>query len=157
MGRIRSLLLLLLGALMLLPACAPDGVSQEKSAAAIGGTAAALATALLPRQMGKDVRALITVGAVTGGALIGRQVGRYLDAQDRERMNASAQQALDTGQVQTWSNPDTGTAGRVVSSAAPASSGPNCRILSQTVTFADGRQEAESVTTCRGRDGWESR
>jgi surface antigen len=87
----------------------------------------------------------------------GRQIGAYLEAQDRERMNTAAQQALPTGRVQTWSNPQSGVSGSAVASRAPAQSGEECRVVRQTVTLANATPQEESITACREPNGWEVR
>jgi surface antigen len=68
-------------------------------------------------------------------------------------MNTAAQQALASNRVQTWSNPQSGVSGQAV----PVRAGGNCREVRQTITLEDGSPREETITACRGANGWEVR
>ena len=89
--------------------CSADGSSQGVGAA-IGGVAGAF---LGNRIAGRGSR---TLGTLLGGALgaaAGSAVGCKLQKNDRDKAERAAQQALETGQSQSWTNAETGAAGRV--------------------------------------------
>ena len=59
---------------------------------------------------GKNEVALI--GAVASG-WIGNRIGQYLDDQDKQKLSQSSQEAITTGETQTWKNPETKNSGQV--------------------------------------------
>jgi surface antigen len=117
--------------------CSASGSSQGVGAA-IGGVAGAL--------LGNQIagRGSRTLGTLLGGALgaaAGSAIGCKLQKNDRDKAERAAQQALETGQSQSWSNAETGAAGRVDvgNTGAIGSSLGDLR-------FADGVEPAGSFT-----------
>lgn len=114
--------------------CSADG-SNQGTGAIIGGLAGAF---LGNRIAGRGSR---TLGTLLGGALgaaAGSAVGCKLQKNDRDKAERAAQQAIETGQSQNWTNEETGASGRVdVASGATASGLGNLR-------FAQGVEPAGS-------------
>jgi surface antigen len=81
-----------------------DGVSKEKFGAATG----AIAGALIGKKVGGENEQLGTALGAVAGAYIGQTIGRMLDEQDRQRLAQSTYNTLQTGQPQSWHNPETG-------------------------------------------------
>lgn len=91
--------------------------SANTSGAVIGGLVGALAGS----QVSKNERAL---GAVIGGGLgaaIGNNIGCRMDRKARLDAQQAFERALETGKTQSWSDPATGSSGRI-SVLGPASS-----------------------------------
>ncbi|MFP5448333.1 MAG: SH3 domain-containing protein [Alphaproteobacteria bacterium] len=89
-------------------ACEASGQRQE-TGALIGGVAGAL----LGSQVSKNERAL---GAVIGaglGAAAGSWIGCRMQVSEQQRVVSAVETALNTNRSQTWSDPTTGTTGRV--------------------------------------------
>lgn len=95
--------------------------SANTTGAVVGGLVGALAGS----QVSKNERAL---GAVIGagvGAAIGNNIGCRMDRKAQQDARQAFQRALDTGKTQSWSDPNTGSSGKIVvlGPAAPASGG----------------------------------
>ena len=131
--------------------------SKRDTAALIGaGVCSAAGTYL-----GGNLPTLVRSAAIGGSALIcgyiGQQIGDLLDEQDRQTANKAAQQALATGKVQRWSNPETKTSGKstiIGTSSKLTDKGRRpCKTSQNTVTLADGKSFSENMTICQGADG----
>ncbi len=116
--------------------CSADGGSQGLGAV-IGGAAGAF---LGNRIAGSGSR---TLGTLLGGALgaaAGSAVGCKLQKNDRDKAEEAARRAMETGQSQSWSNAETGAAGRIdVVDSASAAALANLR-------FAQGVEPAGNYT-----------
>lgn len=92
------------------PAFAQDsdstlGISNKNIGRILGGVGGAL----LGSQIGGGKGKLVAIAAGTiGGLFLGGEVADYLTKKDQQGIAQTSQQALDTGQTQTWTNPDTG-------------------------------------------------
>ena len=88
--------------------------NKQAGGAAIGGVIGGL----LGNQVARNERTLGTVIGAAAGAALGSYVGCRMQVQDQQRAYAAAQTALQTGQYQAWSNPQTGVSGstRVIDS-----------------------------------------
>jgi surface antigen len=125
MNGIRSVALIL--ALSVL-ATACGSVTHEQMGASLGAALGAAGGVFGARALGGGRTGQI-VGGVTGaaiGGVVGYQIARMLDEKDKPRHAAAAERALETGEGQSWKNPETGTSGKVevvanVSGPAPAS------------------------------------
>jgi surface antigen len=92
--------------------------SANTSGAVIGGLVGALAGS----QVSKNERAL---GAVIGaglGSAIGNNIGCRMDRKARLDAQQAFERALETGKAQSWSDPQTGSSGRI-QVLGPAASG----------------------------------
>lgn len=92
--------------------------SANTSGAVIGGLVGALAGS----QVSKNERAL---GAVIGagvGAAIGNNIGCRMDRKAKLDAQAAFEKALETGKAQSWTDPQTGSTGRI-EVLGPATSG----------------------------------
>lgn len=136
-----------------------NGSSEEigtAAAAAVCGTAGAYFGGNLPAW----AQAVTTAGGAFICGYIGKQIGSLLDEQDRQQANDAAQQALATGKVQSWSNPQTNVSGKsrvVATSSQQTDKGRRpCKTVQNSVTLADGKSTSEDMLVCKGRDGqWE--
>lgn len=100
--------------------CSADGSSQGLGAV-IGGAAGAF---LGNRIAGSGSRTLGTILGAAIGAAAGSAIGCKLQKDDRDKAERAAQQALESGQSQSWTNEQTGAAGRIeVASANSGGSG----------------------------------
>jgi len=113
--------------------------------------------ALVGSQMGggKGKLAAVVVGTL-GGAYLGSEVGKSLDAADRVHMERNAQQTLETtkgGTTTAWKNPDTGNSGTFTPTRTyAATNGENCREFESTI-YVEGREETATGTACRQPGG----
>lgn len=87
------------------PVQADDMFTKENVGKAIG----AVTGALIGSQIGggKGKLAAVAVGTLAG-YWIGGKIGRSLSDQDRAGIASTTEQALETGESQTWQNPETG-------------------------------------------------
>jgi surface antigen len=87
----------------------------------IGRAVGAITGALIGSQIGDGKKRMVAIAVGTlAGYWVGGEVGRRLSPSDRAGIAGTTQQALDTGQTQTWSNPDTGMYTRVAVQEAEA-------------------------------------
>jgi surface antigen len=116
---------------------------QENPKSTLGGLGGAAAGGLIAAGAGGNTAAI--VGGVLLGGLLGGAVG-----------NALAQLALEnsrTGQVSTWSNPDSGNSGSFTPTRTyQEPSGRYCREYTEEIWVAGERQQAYG-TACREPDG----
>jgi len=84
------------------------GMSKED----IGTATGAIIGGLLGNKVGGKNRALVTALGVGIGAYVGKTIGHMLDEQDKQRLAQSTLKTMQTGQPQSWHNPDTGVTAR---------------------------------------------
>ena len=92
----------------------------------------------------------VALGAMLGGAL-GGEMGRRLDAKDRELADSTARYALEhraDNQYSTWRNPNNNHSGRFVVTRTEETSNLVCRDFVHTVII-DGRKENVHGRACR--------
>ncbi|HEY1126043.1 MAG TPA: SH3 domain-containing protein [Sphingobium sp.] len=114
--------------------CSAEG-GKQGTGAVIGGVVGAV---LGNRIAGRGSR---TLGTLLGGALgaaAGSAVGCKLQKNDRDKAERAAQDALETGEAQSWSNADTGASGHVEVTDASVATGPALAGLK----FPDGVEPA---------------
>lgn len=140
-------------ALMMGGLAACEGGTKERLGAVTGAAAGAILGSNIGGGDGRT--AAIAVGTLLG-ALIGSEIGKSLDRADRAAMANTTQDALEngqSGQTQTWSNPDSGVSGSVTPQPAyQNNAGSYCREYQQTVMI-DGKEESAYGTACRQPDG----
>lgn len=134
--------------------------SKEEIGAAAGGVVCAAASAYLGGNLPPWAQAITTAGGTLICGYIGKQIGGLLDEQDRQTANKAAQQALATGKVQRWSNPQTNVSGKsrvVATSSRLTDKGRRpCKTVQNSVTLADGSTTSEDMLICQGTNGqWE--
>jgi len=104
---------------------------------------------------GKGQLAAVALGAL-GGAYLGSEIGKSLDAADKSMMQKNAQDSLEyaqTGTTTAWRNPDSGNSGTFTpTNTYQATSGQNCREFETTV-YVDGKEETGTGRACRQADG----
>lgn len=113
---------------------------------------AVVGNALSDSVKGSGIGAQIArLGLTFGGAMIGSEIGKSLDKQDRARMESAAQKALSSGRTQSWTNPQTGVSGK----ATVVAQAGKCRTVRQSVTLKDGLKKSENVKACLEGETWE--
>lgn len=139
--------------IMLLPAC--QSADTRRFGGVLGSVAGSIGGSYLGSYLGGGTAGRI-VGAVAGGVAgyyVGSTVGGYLGKEDRQRMAQASQAAFDTGQPQTFSNPDTGLRGKaeLVPSTQTQQQADNreCKTIRQTVVLKDGKTVTEDVRSCK--------
>ncbi len=137
---------------LFLAGCAGQGPKQT-GGTLLGAGLGALAGSQIGS--GKGQLAAVAIGAVAG-AMLGGEIGRSLDENDR-RMASRAQaqaQAAPIGQTVSWNNPDTGNRGTYtpVRDGTNTTTGAYCREYQTTVTVG-GKTEEAYGTACRQPDG----
>lgn len=87
----------------------------------------------------------------------------YIGDEDRKNIITITRKAADTGKLQVFTNPNSGVEGRaevVKSSMLPIQETGKvdgvreCKTIRKSVVLKDKREITESVTTCKGPDGW---
>ena len=112
--------------------------------------------ALIGAQMGggKGKLAAVVIGTL-GGAYLGSEIGKSLDAADRMYMEQNAQNTLEyskTDDRSSWKNPDSGNSGTFKPTRTYANtSGQTCREYETTI-YVDGREETATGIACRQPD-----
>ena len=115
--RSRYTALALAGALAVQPLAAAPALAQDASSnntlgvsnKNIGRVLGGIGGALLGSQIGKGQGKMVAVAAgALGGLFLGGEVADYLTERDQQGIADTSQEALNTGQTQTWTNPDTG-------------------------------------------------
>lgn len=94
-----------------------EGMDKEKIGAIGGGLLGAAGGAYAGSKMTKDPKTGMLIGGavgLVGGVLIGKELGKWLDERDRKRHAEATAKALETGQSQAWTSPDTGASGQVI-------------------------------------------
>ena len=137
-------------------ACGPDAGENEQ----VGTLLGAIGGGLLGAQVGDGEGQLVAVGVgVLLGSLIGGEIGRSMDAVDRQLAEQTAIRSLNEvpmNQTSNWQNPDNGHSGSFTPlNTTQPQPGIYCREFQQTVTIGGESQEAYG-TACRQADGqWE--
>ncbi len=140
---------------MLLAAC--QSTETRRAGGLIGGIAGSIGGSYLGSYLGGGTAGRI-LGAVAGGVgghYLGAEIGRRLGQEDQRRMADASQRAYDTGQSQTFSNPDSGVRGKaevVSSSQAQQNDNRECKTIRQTVVLNDGKTVTEDVRSCKEPD-----
>lgn len=104
-------------------------------------------------------RVLATVAGAVVGGIVGSEIGRNMDARDRQLAQEAEFDALERGQSGTkrqWRNPDNGRYGEIVPSKPYKRGANDCRDFTHTI-YIDGRPQQMRGTACRNPDGtWQN-
>ena len=162
-----------------------ESLTKEKMGTISGAVLGAAGGAIVGGAVAKNKKEGMFVGAVFGaiaGGLIGNKIGQYLDEQDRKKHAEAVTKALETGQPQVWTSPDTGNSGEITvvdtpplvppppppaaqsrsrrSAPVPApqtvAQAPHCRTTTQTIKLKNGETHTEELKACKGPNGWEA-
>jgi surface antigen len=122
--------------------------NANTTGAVVGGLVGALAGS----QISKNER---TLGAVIGagiGSAIGNNIGCRMDRKSRQDAQMAFERALETGRAQNWSDPTTGTTGRieVLGPARGPSSGSGGQVYTGRWRYAEGVAPATRVSSVGG-------
>jgi surface antigen len=92
----------------------------------------------------------------TIGGLVGSKIGAALDEEDRQALARATRAAFVSGQPKTFSNKQTGVRGSArVAASRVNPGGQECRTVKQEVTLKDGTALSETVSACKGPNGWD--
>lgn len=141
-----------------LPGCAQlENTDSQTIGASVGAVACGTVGAVLTKNSSKLTRTLATAGAALGCGFIGSQIGSYLDAQDKQKMEDAAQAALATGKPQAWASPNSKTSGTATiipsSTETRTDDGGKCRTVRNAVVLADGTERQEDLVACESAEG----
>jgi surface antigen len=140
--------LIVVALVMVLPAC--QSTDTRQVGGLLGSIGGALGGSYLGRYLGGGTAGSIAASVLGGvaGWYVGAGIGQHLGKDDQQRMVDASQRAFDTGQTQTFSNPNSGVKGRaeIVSSAQQ---NPECKTIRQTVVLKDGQTVTEDVNNCK--------
>jgi surface antigen len=90
------------------------------------------------------------------GGIIGGAIGAALDEEDRKALEKSTREALASGKTKTFANRKTGVQGTVkVTGSRVNDEGRQCRTVQQDVKLKDGSALKDTVSACKGPNGWE--
>lgn len=124
--------------------------SANTTGAVVGGLVGALAGS----QISKNER---TLGAVIGagiGSAIGNNIGCRMDRKSRQDAQMAFERALETGRAQNWSDPSTGTTGRIEvlgpARGSSSSYGGGGQVYSGRWRYAEGVAPATRVSSIGG-------
>ncbi|MDZ7712341.1 MAG: RT0821/Lpp0805 family surface protein [Rhodovibrio sp.] len=126
--------------------------NRELAGQVVGGAVGAA----VGSRFGKGDGQLVATGAgALIGVLLGGEIGRRLDAQDRACVGRTLE-TVPTGQTVAWRNPDTGADYRTTPRRTyQTDGGRTCREYTTSATVG-GRQQQVYGTACRQPDGsWE--
>jgi surface antigen len=97
-------------------------------------------------------------GAIAGtviGGMIGNRIGAQLDAEDRAWMAQATRVAIRSGKTQRHVSKKTGAKMRAEVVSSQKVDGKPCRTIKQEVVLKDGNVVNDTVSACRGPNGWE--
>lgn len=127
----------------------------------VGATVGTITGGLIGAQFGKGSGKIFTtiIGAMAGAG-IGSAIGKDLDDKDRQLMQQSSQQALESAPSGTsikWNNPDSKNNGvitpiKTFKANQGTHKGRYCREFTQTINIG-GRSEKAYAIACRMPDG----
>ena len=147
----RAPILAILAVAAALAACGPG--NKQGTGTIVGAVAGGAAIAGSKNRAGG-----IAIGAVVGG-LIGNQVGRSMDEEDRRLALAAEYQALEYGQAGAatpWDNPQTQNRGQIVPGKPYQQGAQFCRPYTHTI-YIGGQPQTARGTACRQPDGtWQT-
>ncbi|KIO49525.1 surface antigen protein [Nitrosospira sp. NpAV] len=143
--------LTIIALVMLLPAC--QTADTKRTGGLIGSIAGSIGGSYLGSYLGGGTAGRIA-GAVAGGLAgyyVGANIGGYLGKEDEQKMAQASQTAFETGQPQTFSNPDSGLKGKaeVVPSTRTGQQDDDCKMIRQTIVLKDGKTVTEDVKSCK--------
>jgi surface antigen len=140
--------LIVVALVMVLPAC--QSTDTRQVGGLLGSIGGAIGGSYLGSYLGGGTVGSIAASVLGGvaGWYVGAGIGQHLGKDDQQRMVDASQRAFDTGQTQTFSNPNSGVKGRaeIVSSAQQ---NPECKTIRQTVVLKDGQTVTEDVNNCK--------
>ncbi len=122
--------------------CQASGGKQE-AGAVIGGVLGGV----IGNKVSKNEKTLGTVVGAAIGAAAGSWIGCKMQSTDQARAQTAMRTALDNGQTQVWTNPQTGASGRV--DVVSSSYGPP--VAGGALNFAPGVQALETYETLPGQ------
>ena len=132
------------------PVSAADYFTGENIGRAIG----AVTGAVIGNQVGHGGgrAAAVAIGTL-GGYWIGGEVGRYLSGDDQAGINRSTETALDTGESQSWSNPESGVYSEVSVYDEPRRYASPRLTEAPALDYVNGYYQANSNVNVRGGPG----
>ena len=140
--------LIVVALVLVLPAC--QSTDTRQVGGLLGSIGGAIGGSYLGRYLGGGTAGSIAASVLGGvaGWYVGAGIGQHLGKDDQQRMVDASQRAFDTGQTQTFSNPNSGVKGRA-EIVSPAQQNPECKTIRQTVVLKDGQTVTEDVNNCK--------
>jgi surface antigen len=131
--------------------CANSDRSTNKN---IGALLGAGSGGIVGAQFGGGTGNIIAIAAgVIGGALLGDQIGSYLDSTDHAKANQARQLALTDGSVTIWDNPRSGHSGKITPlKSYQTASNDHCRNFRHEVVI-NGHKKNQNGLACRQLNG----
>ena len=126
----------------------PNEDDRASSSAPSPAASSAISSARAPATCWRRWPALV-------GGIVGSEIGRSMDEQDRRLAQQAEFDALEAGESdrpRRWRNPDNGRYGDVVPGRPYKRSNIDCRDYTHTV-YIDGRPRKMRGTACRNPDG----
>lgn len=124
------------------------GGNKQTGGAVIGG----LVGGVIGNNLAKNERGLGTVLGAAAGAAAGSYIGCRMQRSDQQKAQIAAQNALDRGGSQSWSNPQTGASGDVrVVSTSTSQSANDPPVSMSGMRFAAGVEPVSNYAAAGGR------
>lgn len=148
MSKILSLFCALALSMTLVSGCAGSGWDSGDTGTVLGGVVGGAAGSQIGSGTGNTIATVI--GAVAGAAL-GRRVGQNMGQRDR-RQFGSALESNQTGNTESWTNPDTNDSYSVTPTRTFSSGDRPCREFTMDANV-NGQPDKVRGTACRQPDG----
>lgn len=134
-----------------LSSCASTGGPKQDAGVLIGAAAGGLIGSQFGSGGGRVAAG--AAGAVIG-AVLGGSIGAQLDAQDRARLRAITAASVRSGKTQSFRNSKTGVRATASVVKTTTENGKTCRTVKQNVVLANGSVSSDTVSACKGANGW---
>jgi outer membrane lipoprotein SlyB len=126
--------------------------SADPAAALFGG----IVGGIVGSQIGSGEGQIL--GAIAGafvGSLVASSIAASLEAEDQDRLNDITVQTLESGGSKSFKNKKTGTKAKTkIVKRSKGNSKQACATVRQEITTSDGKAMVDSVTACKGPNGW---
>ena len=93
--------------------------------------------------------------APTVGAAVGGSIGAQLDEEDRQALARATRRALSSGSAQSFSSKSVTRGKATVLSNSKNAEGQPCRTIKQDVELKNGSVLSNTVSGCKGPNGWQ--
>jgi surface antigen len=132
-----------------------SALSALTSGQGIGTLVGAGAGGAIGSRVGQgDGKTLAIAGGALLGGLIGNQLGDYLSQDDKQQLDTTTQETLNTGKPQSFRNPETGISAKTQLVQTASSQAGNCKNVEQTISLKDGSTKQHTVEACKINGVW---
>lgn len=140
-------------------------LSSCQSISAIGGSANTSSNADIENQYQGSIASSMfgSIDRAFSGINAKSTIEDYIGYEDKQNIIEITRKAADTGKLQIFTNPNSGVQGKaevVKSNMLPTQEEGKvdgvreCKTIRKSIVLKDKREIIESVTTCKGPDGW---